>query len=141
MAIKSKNIKEKKESALAQLKYPLVFFGLALTVIEGTLGITLATNSFSENVTLLIISWMSIIFLSSIIIVAYLVYKVPSHIMLTAQKQTEQTEQSEKQLKIIRNRIEKNVEIIRTLSGDSTEGIKDVKISLEELDLILKNVL
>jgi|SRR5215471_3167695 len=69
---------------LSQLKYPLVFFGLALIVVETLFGLALNQSS-SQTATLVIVGCMTGLFLVAMVIVALLVWKVPTHIMLTAQ--------------------------------------------------------
>jgi len=78
------------KSALGQLKYPLVFFGLALLVTESAFATGLWKNVESEKLTIILSSWMGGLFLVSIIVVAFLVYKVPTHIMLESQKDLQQ---------------------------------------------------
>ena len=77
---------EPRESSLSQLKYPLVFFGLALLVVEAAFGAGLATSAKSVTLVIVLSSWMGVLFLISILVVAFLVYKVPTHIMLESQK-------------------------------------------------------
>jgi len=69
---------------LSQLKFPLVFFGLALIVTEGLFGIALNRSS-SQTTVVVIVGCMTGLFLVSIAVVGLLVWKVPTHIMLTAQ--------------------------------------------------------
>jgi hypothetical protein len=74
-----------KSKVLSKLTYPLLFFGLALFVIESaflTVLINLPT-SFTGHIT--IVSFMVLSFLITIVIVAFLVYTRPTHIMLRAQ--------------------------------------------------------
>lgn len=91
---------EKRSTILGQLKYPLVFFGLALLIVETTLGSVLALNELSETAILSVVAWMGILFLTTVGIVAFLVYKVPQHIMLTSQESTEEIE-------LLRERLER----------------------------------
>jgi hypothetical protein len=83
--------KAKKESiestaalVLSQLKYPLVFFGLGLIVVETVFGIAL-NRALTQTSILVIVGCMTGLFIASIAIVGLLVWKVPTHIMLTAQ--------------------------------------------------------
>jgi membrane protein implicated in regulation of membrane protease activity len=80
-------VPELRESSLSQLKYPLVFFGLGLLVVEAAFGAALATSSGSVQLVIILSSWMGGLFLISILVVAFLVYKVPTHIMLESQKE------------------------------------------------------
>jgi len=72
-------------SALAQLRFPLVFFGLALTVIEGAFTGVLLKSASDAAVTEFIGSLMAILFLAAIVSVTFLTYRVPTHIMLSEQ--------------------------------------------------------
>ena len=71
----------KQDSILAQLKFPLVFFGLALLIVEASLSIALASYT-AEQIKIYIVILMGFSFLLTITIVSFLVYKVPQHIML-----------------------------------------------------------
>ena len=77
---------EVKQSPLSLLKYPLVFFGMCVSVVEAGFGFAL-NNSTSEKMSIILSSWMGGLFLVTIFIVAFLVYKVPTHIMLESQKE------------------------------------------------------
>ena len=86
---------------MAQLKFPLVFFGLALTVVESSFGAALVRHTYSDAVTITFGCIMGALFLCSITAVAMLTYKVPSHIMLQPQEtardlQAEMRAQSER---------------------------------------------
>jgi hypothetical protein len=70
---------------LAQLKYPLVFFGLGLLVTEAAFGVVLVGNS-TETTKLAAIGSMFFLFVFSIGVVAALVWKVPSHLMMTSER-------------------------------------------------------
>lgn len=68
---------------LAEVKFPLVFFGLALLVNEGAFSTVFFRNS-TQTVQMAVIVSMSLLFLVSILLVGLLVWKVPTHLMMTA---------------------------------------------------------
>src|SRR5262249_49616005 len=76
---------KQKESALSQLRFPLVFFGLALTVVESAFGFVLVQRTNSDHTVIVLAAWMGSLFALSILLVGFLTYARPTHIMLQAQ--------------------------------------------------------
>lgn len=105
-----------RESILAQLRYPLVFFGLALLVVEAAFGVGLATNSTSTALTIVLSSWMGVLFLAAILVVAFLVYKVPTHIMLESQRQLRAEVEA---LTDLRSRVSMALRMLESVTADS----------------------
>jgi hypothetical protein len=83
------NVENRGNSAIAlilgQLKFPLVFFGLALVLIESSFVSVLQRNALPVAAQLEVVRYMAGLFALSTVIVGLLVWKVPEHIMLTAQ--------------------------------------------------------
>ena len=119
---------EKRESILAALKYPLVFYGLALLVVEVAFGAGLAANSDSVTLVIIISSWMGILFLVSILVVAFLVYQVPTHIMLESQEFVARDAQ---QLRALKRQMEHTLSLL--LQIPEAQG-KDPKLVADLLD-------
>ncbi len=109
-----------RRSTLALLKYPLVFFGLSLLVVEAAFGTILATRNLSFWLVVILSSWMGVLFLVSIITVAILVYKVPSHIMLESQKEI--TEQKY-ELDLINRQLNKARELLERANYQSPDRV------------------
>lgn len=70
---------------LARLTHPLVFFGAALAVYEGTIGTALLIGKHSDSTVLWLCVLMAVVILAAIVTVAILVFKKPQHLMLTQQ--------------------------------------------------------
>jgi hypothetical protein len=70
---------------LARLTHPLVFFGAALAVFEGTIGTALLKGNHSDQTVIILCSLMAFVILAAIGTVAVLVVKKPRHLMLTTQ--------------------------------------------------------
>jgi len=118
---------------LSRLQTPLAYFGLGLTVMEGAFGIFLASRAYSEKVIVLIVCWMGLLFLTNLIVVAFLTYRVPHHIMLQAQ-----TEMNEDALHVVRL----TAEAMRLLADSATNPSKDPKevlTVLNHVETILKD--
>jgi hypothetical protein len=103
-------MEKRKESALSQLKYPLVFFGLALIIVESAFGAGLALYSESDWAFIVLSSWMGGLFFSTIVIVAFLVYKVPEHVMLESQLDLRREAEA---YKVLRKRLNHAVSILQ----------------------------
>ena len=73
-----------RQSALSQLRSPLVFFGLSLFVVESAFGGCLLKYSYSERAVVILSGWMGGIFVLSILAVTFLTWKVPSNIVVEA---------------------------------------------------------
>jgi hypothetical protein len=87
---KRKSTSEKRQDGttaliLGQLKFPLVFFGLALVLVESAFVVVLQRPMLAETAVLEIVRYMAGLFALSTATVGLLVWKVPQHIMLTAQ--------------------------------------------------------
>jgi hypothetical protein len=121
---------EKRESVLAQLKFPLVFFGLCLLVTESTFGAVLLMGRWSENVGILFGSLMAGLFLVTIGLVGWLTYVAPRHLMLLPQEKDEANRLSEatsKMYQYLQKRdpipsdvIQMFAEVDRLLNGEET---------------------
>lgn len=121
---------EKRENVLAQLKYPLVFFGLALLLMEGIFSACLVAKSDSVLLLVVLVSWMSIMFLITILVVAFLVWKVPTHIMLQAQSRVDQEVTG---LIIRRSQLEQTVAVLQDLLNDPPSDSHSVEMALDIL--------
>jgi len=101
--------------------------------MEGAFGIFLASRAYSEKVIVLIVCWMGLLFLTNLIVVAFLTYRVPHHIMLQAQ-----TEMNEDALHVVRL----TAEAMRLLADSATNPSKDPKevlTVLNHVETILKD--
>jgi hypothetical protein len=70
---------------LARLTHPLVFFGAALAIYEGTIGTALLTGKHSDATVIWLCVAMGTVILAAMGIVAILVFKKPQHLMLSQQ--------------------------------------------------------
>lgn len=77
MAKRDKRAEQQRINLLTELKSPLVFFGFALSIMEGTLGAALLLRNLPAHAMLLLAFMMTIILLAAIGVVAFLAYKVP----------------------------------------------------------------
>lgn len=116
-------------SVLSQLRYPLVFFGLSLLMIESTFGFCLARYSYSERITVALASWMGTLFIVVTVIVALLTYMVPEHIMLQAQMSTTPD---------VLSAIKRMRETLRVLSStEEPKSFEALSAMLDQLEMIL----
>lgn len=122
-----------RHTTLTQLKYPLSFFGLALLVVEGTFGGALIKGVGSPKTTIVMGALMTGLFLVSIIVVAFLVYKVPTHVMLLPQDHVENILERTSELSAMRKRLKEAAERISKLSEQLPEDPEEIKRSLREL--------
>lgn len=126
---------ELKQSPLSSLKYPLVFFGMALFIVESAFSFALK-GSTSEKTSFILSSWMGGLFLIAILVVAFLVYKVPTHIMLESQKELKEDLDREldsnyKKLEDKLLELSMEVEILKTMNNK-----KDKRFIEEALKII-----
>jgi hypothetical protein len=70
---------------LARLTHPLVFFGAALAVYEGTIGTALLVGKHSDQTVLWLCVLMAVVILAAMGLVAILIFKTPQHLMLNQQ--------------------------------------------------------
>lgn len=70
---------------LARLTHPLVFFGAAIAVYEGTIGTALLAGKHSDATVIWLCVMMAIVILAAMGTVAVLVFKRPANLMLTQQ--------------------------------------------------------
>ena len=70
---------------LTRLTHPLVFFGAALAIYEGTIGTALLVSKHSDATVLWLCLLMAVVILVAMATVALLVFKKPDHLMLTLQ--------------------------------------------------------
>lgn len=70
---------------LARLTHPLVFFGAALAVYEGTIGTALLIGKHSDSTIIWLCVLMAVVIIAAMGTVALLVFKKPEHLMLTPQ--------------------------------------------------------
>ena len=70
---------------LARLTHPLVFFGAALAVYEGTIGTALLMGQHSDSTVVWLCVLMAAVILAAMAMVAVLVFKRPHHLMLGQQ--------------------------------------------------------
>ena len=80
---------EKRTGILTVLRYPLPFFGLALLATESAFATVIMTEVGQANIGLLL-TLMTVVFAITILAVAFLVWKCPTHIMLMPQKELHQ---------------------------------------------------
>ncbi|WP_263378452.1 hypothetical protein [Granulicella paludicola] len=82
-------------SWLARLTHPLVFFGAALAVYEGTVGTALLVGKHSDATVITLCLSMAVVIVAVTVTVAILVFKKPQNLMLmqqhTIEKQLEDT--------------------------------------------------
>lgn len=79
------SLKTKDIPWLARLTHPLVFFGAALALFEGTIGTALLLQHHSDTTVIWLCAMMAVVILSAIVTVAILVVKRPQGLMLTQQ--------------------------------------------------------
>jgi hypothetical protein len=70
---------------LARLTHPLVFFGAALAVYEGTIGTALLDGKHSDATVIWLCVLMALVILAAFVTVGIIAYKRPQHLMLTQQ--------------------------------------------------------
>ena len=121
-------------SLLEPLKYPLVFFGLALLVVESAFAGGVVANSDSETLVVFLGSWMGALFLVSILVVAFLVYKVPEHIMLETQRRLRSDAGD---LEELQRRVGEAVTVLRHLSIGPLQDAEQVEKALGDVQRIL----
>jgi len=126
---------EKRSGILEQLKYPLGFFGLSLLVVEGAFGAVLSINELSEKVILILSTWMGGLFLVSILVVAFLVYKVPKHIMLQSQEDLGQEIQN---IEALNTRIKNATNFLKKLSENPPKESDMLEMSFYKLKELLE---
>lgn len=124
---------EKRSSVLAQLKCPLVFFGLALLVVESTFGGVLISSAHSERTTIIIASLMGGLFVLSMLTVGFLVYKVPINLMLLAHNYVQYVSQRTHEFDAVKEQIEQLAQSLRTLSENLPDDAEEIKRSLREI--------
>lgn len=133
---------DERQSILAQLRFPLVFFGLALIVVEAAIGTALNTTQDPETVTLLI-NWMGGLLIYVVTVVAFLVYKTPSHIMLgkqdavspanNAQEEQEQEHQRNmEELKVLRKQYNTSLKLLKDAHAKEIEKLTNKPLGEEE---------
>jgi len=85
-----------KRGVLNQIKNPLIFFGLALLVIESIIGVTVAASGMSDNQKFYSVLVMAGLFLAVILTNSgNLTIKWPTHLYEQIAKQTETTKEIE----------------------------------------------
>lgn len=90
MVSRTKNMPEReRESTLAQLKFPLVFFGLSLLVTESTLGAVVLLAGLSEGLRIQFGYMMVGAFVFTVSLVGLLTFYVPRNLMLLPQIENE----------------------------------------------------
>jgi len=124
------------ESVLSQLKYPLVFFGLSLLIVEAAFSTALASNNNTNEIVFYLSSWMGGLFLVSILIVAFLVYKVPTHIMLESQKVVSK---SNKDLLALKDRLDRAADIISNSNNNNVNDLSGAITIINEVGEKLKS--
>jgi hypothetical protein len=70
---------------LARLTHPLVFFGAVIAAYEGTIGAALLVGNRSDTTVLWLCASMAVVILAAMATVAFLVFKMPQHLMLMQQ--------------------------------------------------------
>src|ERR1043166_6192659 len=127
---KSRARKASPAAYLAQLRSPLVFFGLALVLIESSFGACLVRYAFSEHTVTILAFWMAVLFISAIVAVSVLTYKVPRHLMLEFQTKTA----DEAAMKIWK--IRKAIALVLQFSQRGTNDPESVMQMLEEVEAL-----
>ncbi len=122
--------KNNRESILAQLKYPLVFFGLALVAIETAFGVALKFNQENQLISIFIVNWMGFLFLVSVAIVGFITYKAPNHIMLSPQENTSGNLQEMEKLIA---RLERVNQLLRMFALYALRKPEDFKEALDKI--------
>jgi uncharacterized membrane protein (DUF485 family) len=79
-------------AVLGQLKFPLVFFGLALLVTEAAYTTVLLQNKVSEKIAITYGWLMCLLFLTTIVIVGLLTLIAPKHLMLLPHEERKTTQ-------------------------------------------------
>lgn len=70
---------------LARLTHPLVFFGAALALYEGTIGTALMVGRLADWTVIWLCVSMGVVILAAMAFVAVLAFKKPQHLMLSQQ--------------------------------------------------------
>jgi len=120
-------------SVLAQLKCPLVFFGLSLTIIESTFGTVVIRSPYSERTTIIVACLMAGLFVVSMLTVAFLVYRVPMHLMLLADQYAEHITQRTQQLNALKEKMLTVARGLETLAQNLPSGAGALRTALREL--------
>ena len=84
---------------LAQIKSPLIFYGLSLLIIEGMLALLTAVADFSSDQKFTIMWVMVALFIFVLIIVTTMTIKWPENLSQTEEAITRQTEKAEEALR------------------------------------------
>lgn len=84
---------------LEQVRNPLVFFALALLIIEGVIGIVVATSNMSGELQFYSICVMAFLFFVVVIAVIVITIKWPRHLYEDIARQLEATSETTKQIK------------------------------------------
>lgn len=130
---KSRARKASPSSYLAQLRSPLIFFGLALLLIESSFGACLLRYAFSEHTVTILACWMAVLFIIAIVAVSILTYKVPRHLMLEFQTNT--TEEVAAKMR----RIRKAITAVLQFSQRGTNDPESVMQMLGEVESLFDN--
>jgi len=132
-----------RKSVLSQLRSPLVFFALSLMVVESAFGFFLVSGEKGLAHIALLSILMAVLFLATICIVAFLVYKVPSHIMLEA-KQKKEMEHAQamkaieaNKLKVLMGVHSQLSTVIQSTNFDSQGSVKE---SLDKVLVLLNEI-
>lgn len=73
--------RESRQGLLGAITTPLIFFGLALLVVESFLGLVLATGKLTGTQNFYVVLVMAALFLAVVVIVALLTFTVPKHLL------------------------------------------------------------
>lgn len=76
---------------LGQIRNPLIFFSLALLVIEGIIGLVVTKSSMTGSYQFVCVCIMATLFLVVVVIVAFITVKHPGHLYERFQKDLQLT--------------------------------------------------
>ena len=82
-----------RKGVLAQISNPLVFFGLALLIIEGIIGAVTGFSKMTGDQQFYCIIIMAVLFFIVVVIVAFITIKWPSHLYEQIAEQVKTTKQ------------------------------------------------
>jgi hypothetical protein len=70
-----------RQELLGTITTPLIFFALALLIVEASLAVVLVSGRLAESHIFFLVLVMAFLFLVVVLIVTFLTYKVPKHLM------------------------------------------------------------
>jgi len=82
---------ERRGAVLGAVKNPLLFFSLALLMIEGIIGVVVALSKMTGEYQFVSVCVMAFLFLGVVLIVAYITIKWPRHLYEEIAKELETT--------------------------------------------------